>query len=270
MNQTFSLSRFAHLNRWVWATKGRTYLFAAGALLIIIVLIVSPVLKTELIGYSSNIQRSNLVYFGLIAILLAGSLGSDVFSALFRQESAIAYLMIPASRFEKYWLGILYCVLGLLLFGLAFFGYEAIVFNIANSNLPAKEPSRYIPSLSYYTTISPNIDNALLRAVSYTILLSLAIALLGSLFFRRGVFVRNVGAALMATIALILLYKWIIGWLFGEYAVNTSLPFYPTSVNTEGRYEIVSLPTWLLYVIYLGTLLALWVIARVRFNEIER
>jgi hypothetical protein len=269
MNQTFSLPRFARLNRWLWATKGRTYLFAAVALLVIVVLILSPALRTGY-GYSANTQRSNIIYFGILAMLLAGSVGSDAFSALFRQESAIAYLMIPASRSEKFWLGILYSVLALLLFCVAFFGYEAIVFNIANSNLPASEPIRYVPSLIYYTTISPNIDNALLRAIIYTILLSMAIALLGSLFFRRGVFVRSIAVALMTAVALFYLYRWIIGWQFGEYRVDTSLPFYPTNVDTEGRYENLSLPNWLTFGMYLGTLLALWVISRVRFNEIER
>lgn len=269
MNQTFSLPRFVRLNRWFWATKGRTYLFAAVALLVIILFILSSPLRIEN-GYLANTQRSNLIYFGILAILLAGSVGSDVFSALFRQESAIAYLMIPASRSEKFWLGILYCVLALLLFCLAFFGYEAIVFNIANSNLPAKEPSRYVPSLIYYTTISPNIDNALLRAVFYMLLLSLVVGLLGSLFFRRGVFVRNVAAALMTIIGFVLLYRWIVGWQFGKYRIDTSLPFYPTAVDTEGRYEMLFLPNWLTFGIYVGTLLALCVIARVRFNEIER
>jgi hypothetical protein len=57
----------------------------------------------------------------------------------------------------------------------------------------------------------------------------------------------------------------------GGHNVGTALPFFPIAVHhTIGRYELLAPPTWLMYAAYAGTLLMLWVIARVRFNEIER
>lgn len=267
MNQTFSPTRFARLNRWLWATKGQTYLYAGAALLIIVVLILSPALNTDN-GFSNGIQRGNIIYFTIISLLLSGSIGSDVFSALFRQESAITYLMIPASRTEKFWLGVLYCILALLLLSMVFFGYEAIVFNIANSRLPVTEV-KYEPSLIFHTS-SITGDKDLPILLGYMLLLSLSVALLGSFFFRRGVFVRNVGVALLTVISFIFIYKWLVSWQFGEYEVGTSLPFLQTSVSLKGNYQNLTLPAWLSYGAYVGTLLMLWVIARVRFNEIER
>ncbi|XWW45155.1 hypothetical protein JYG30_20840 [Fibrella sp. USSR17] len=231
-------------------------------------LILLPALSVDN-GFSSGIQRGNIVYFTLISLLLAASIGSDAFSALFRQESAITYLMIPASRTEKFWLGTLYCLLALLLLGSVYFGSEALIFNIANSRLSPKETERYVPSLIYNAT-SINADNDLPTLIGYLLLLSLAAAILGSFFFRRGVFIRNVGFALMITVGLVILHQWIIGWQFGRSNTAISLPFLPISVNTNVNSIRLSLPAWLYSGIYIATLLMLWVIARVRFNEIER
>lgn len=269
MNQTFSFPRFARLNRWFWAAKSRTYLIASLVLLVLSLLILSPVLNTDN-EFSLSIQRGNLVYFMIISLLLAGSIGSDVFSALFRQESAISYLMIPASRAEKFWLGVLYCVVAMLMFGVIYFGYEAIVFNIANSHLPPKETEKYVSSLIFHTS-SITEDKDLPVLITYLLLLILVAAILGSFFFRRGVFVRNVGFALMVTLGSVMLYKWIISWQFGSANTGTSLPFLPISINVKnGLSHQLSLPSWVYFGAYVGTLLALWVIARIRFNEIER
>ncbi len=267
MNQTFSLARFARLNRWFWAAKSRTYLFAALALLPIIILIPAQALKAS--GtFSLGMQRNDLVYFIFLAVLLTFSVGSDVFSALFRQETAIAYLMIPASRSEKFWLGVLYCLITLLLLSVTYFGLEAIIFAIANSQLPASESYRYVSTLIYHRSGSG--DSNLLFLTPYLILISLVIALTGSLFFRRGVFVRNVGVTLITLIGTTLLYRLIVGWHTGGHAVGTALIFHPIAVHTSrSNYEIIAPPVWLMYGAYVGTLLILLMIARIRFNEIE-
>lgn len=269
MNQTFSLARFARLNRWLWATKSRTYLIGAVAFLVIILFLMAPVLSVNR-GVSTNIQESHVAYFLILGLLLMGSVGSDVFSVLFRQESAITYLMIPASRTEKFWLGALYCLLALLLLTVAFFGCEAITFSMANARLPVSVTDRYLSSLIYFRTPPRNVSFFWLAVPTYTLLLTLPGALLGSFFFRRGVFIRNVGMVLLCVIGLTLVYNWLIDWQFTGYETNRTLPFSPISVYGTSRPDLVALPTWFTYAVYLGTLLALWVIARVRFNEIER
>ncbi|MEZ0540087.1 hypothetical protein [Fibrella arboris] len=269
MNQTFSFTRFARLNRWFWAVKGRTYLIAALALIPIIILIPSQVLSDDHI-FRLGVQRNNIVYFNFLSLLVTFSIGSDVFNALFRQESAIAYLMLPASRTEKFWLGTLYCIVALLLVSSAYFGYEAFVFDIANSRLPATETDRYVSSLIYNSSPISG-DKDLLLLIPYFLFTSLAISLIGSFFFRRGVFIRNVGAVLILTIGLLFLYHWIVGIQSTGQGVGTALPFYQIAVHTsKSSYELLGPPNWLKYGAYAGTLLMLWVIARVRFTEIER
>ncbi len=104
------------------------------------------------LGVPSVTMRSISLF---LALLVTICLGSDVFRALYKQESAmVTYLMIPASRTEKFWLALLYWVVALLLFSLAFFGIEAFLFGIANSSLPASEPRRYVSSLFLYTSTS--------------------------------------------------------------------------------------------------------------------
>lgn len=110
----------------------------------------------------------------------------------------------------------------------------------------------------------------MLAMVAYASMLGLAIAWLGSFYFRRGVFVRNVGVAMLGAVGLILLYKWIVGMLFSGHEVNTNLPFLPVTIHDKENYEALMPPAWLTYLAYGGTLLGLWVIARIRFNELER
>ena len=217
-----------------------------------------------------SIQNQNMVWFWLVALLLTGSIGSDVFSALFRQESAITYLMIPASRAEKFWLGIGYCVSALLILGIVFFSCEAIVFSIANTHLPAYEPSRYVPSLTYYLAGNAK-EPYIMMGLSYTVFAGLAISIIGSFYFRRGVFIRNVGITLFVLIGLTVLYVAIVALLAGGHTVGTALPFLSIAVHTStSSYENLSPPIWLTAGAYAGTLLMLWTIARVRFNELER
>ncbi|MBO0934812.1 hypothetical protein [Fibrella aquatilis] len=268
MNQTFSLTRFARLNRWFWALKGRTYSLAAVALLVITVLILSQVLAYET-RFDTAILTSHIVYFNILALLLAGSIGSDVYSALYRQESAISYLMIPASRGEKFWLGVLYSVMAVVLFSIVFWGYESLIFSIANSRLPASQTERYVPTLLYYSTPTHN-EKGILLMLAYAIFLGLAIAWLGSFYFRRGVFVRNVGVAIICAVVLVLLYFWIMMSQFGGHEVNSTLPFLSVNVHDINGYETLMPPGWLTYLAYGGTLMAMWVIARIRFNELER
>ncbi|ARK12724.1 hypothetical protein A6C57_21600 [Fibrella sp. ES10-3-2-2] len=268
MNQTFSFSRFARLHRWLWATKSRTYLFGALALIPLIMLIPSQVLRDTYLSYIV-VHRNNIVYFIFLAQIVTFSIGSDVFSTLFRQDSAIAYLMIPASRAEKFWLGVLYCIVALLLLALAYFSFEAVAFSIANNRLPASEAGKYAPTLALNASVSGDRD--FLFLICYSILFSLILSLLGSFFFRRGVFIRNVGVVLLSSIALLFLYRWIVSSQSGGQGVGTALPFYQIAVHTsEHTYELLGPPNWLKYGAYAGTLLMLWVIARIRFNEIER
>ena len=278
MNQTFSFARLARLNSWFWAIKGRTYLLAAGALFVLIMLILSQVLAPEGtpkqllasgVNFINTVLTNHIVYFNFLVLILAGSIGSDVYSSLYRQESAITYLMIPASRTEKFWLGVLYSVAVVILFALVYWGYEAIVFNIANNRFPASQTDRYVPTLLYYST-APYVEKGMLAMVAYASMLGLAIAWLGSFYFRRGVFVRNVGVAMLGAVGLVLLYKWIVGMLFSGHEVNTNLPFLSVTIHDKENYEALMPPAWLTYLAYGGTLLGLWVIARIRFNELER
>ena len=266
MNQTFSFARFTRLHRWLWATKRRTYLIGAAALTLLSGLMLLRILESDRIMTQG--QEDNLLYFSLLSLLLTAGVGSDVFSALFRQESAITYLMIPASRTEKFWLGVAYCVGAISLFSPVFFGMEALVYRIVNGQLlPGQQP--YVSSLIYY---GPGTETGgkPFYLLMYGLLLALSVALLGSFFFRRGVFVRNVGVALLAIIGLFLLNIWITGLQFQGLQMHIQQPFASILVYDKTTHERLVQPAWLTYLTYGGLLLMLWITARVRFNEIER
>jgi hypothetical protein len=266
MNQTFSLTRLAHLNSWFWAIKGRTYLIAAAAILILICLVLSGVLSMEKEFYQ-DIQRNNIVWFNFLAVAVVAIMSSDVFSLLFRQESAISYLMIPASGTEKYSLGVGYCILAIVLTGVFYFGYEAIVFSIANDRLPAKAAEHYTSSLKY---VLVRTEANVLWAMAYAFLLAMGIGILGSLYFRRGVLARNVGVALGAMASISFLNYGIMKLFFSGLNVNSSLPFLSIGIQSKNIFMTLSSPQWLAISAYGLLLLAIWIITRIRFSEIER
>ena len=266
MNQTFSLARFTRLNRWFWAIKGRTYTIAAVGISILICLMLSSVLSYGKIFHLET-QRNNIVWFNFLAVAVVAIISSDVFSPAFRQESAMSYLMIPASRAEKYTLGVSYCLVALLLIAVGFFGYEAVVFSIANKRLPAHTADHYISSLRYATT---RTETNILWGMAYAFLLAMAVGILGSLYFRRGVLARNIGVALGSMIGISFLNYGIIKLVFSGLEITSTVLFLPVGVTwSSGSVQLMT-PEWLFYGAYGLILIALWIISRVRFNEIER
>ncbi|MEZ0610323.1 hypothetical protein ACAW74_17540 [Fibrella sp. WM1] len=268
MNQTFSLARFARLHRWLWATKGRTYLIGVGSLLAVSILHLSRLMATDKVLFNVFDNQSNFAVCLFFATVLMVGMGSDVFSALFRQESAIAYLMIPASRTEKFWLGVLYCLLALLVFAAGYFGYEAFAFSVANGHLKPGQ-THYMSSLAFFGP-GQHSDSSALYVSFYSFLLVLAVCLLGSFYFQRGVLVRNVSVSIIAVVGFFLLYQFIAGLVFSGLEAHINFPFGRLTVVDKANYQQVFLPGWVSWLVYGFILLMLWVTARVRFNEIER
>lgn len=268
MNQTFSFSRFARLHRWLWATKGRTYLIGLGSLVAVSMLYLSRVMTADKSLSNVSDNQSNFAIYLFFATVQLVSVGSDAFSALFRQESAITYLMVPASRTEKFWLGVAYCLLTLLAFTVAYFGYEAITFSVANTQLkPGQTP--YTSSVMFFGS-GQRSDGITLYVSLYNYLFILSLCLLGSFYFRRGVLVRNVGIIIIAVVGFFLLYQFITGLVFSGMETLVSMPFGRLTVIEKTNYQQVSLPGWVKWLVYSFVLLMLWITARVRFNEIER
>lgn len=266
MNQTFSFPRFARLHRWLWATKGRTYLIGLGTLVIVGCLGLSSRMSSDYTTYDVFSYQGHLSFFILSSVVLVTGLGSDVFSALFRQESAISYLMIPASRTEKFWLGVGYCLVFLLAFTSFYFGYDAFVYSVANGHLKADQP-RYTSTLHYYLS-----EGSVIQVTFYTLLLLLVTTLLGSLYFRRGVVARNIGLILGTLIGFFLLYQAITGLQFRgmDVGVTSPFPFTDMVVHKDGTAQNLEVPNWITYTVYGLLFVGLWLTARVRFNEIER
>lgn len=272
MNQIFSPARFVRMHRWLWATKSRTYLYAAGALTLLMGLFLARIFASN--GqYIGDVQGTNAAVFFLLLTLMLMALTSDVFNALYRQASAITYLMIPASRAEKFWLGIVYCVVAALLLTLTFVGLEALVFSMANAQLSPTETFRYTSDITP-VFIPSKERNSDLSVVGSLLLLPL-VALLSSFYFRRGVLIRSIGLSLLVGIGFFFLYKWIIDLQFPTAERTWALlPFSSAHVySPDGNLNAgvtLSLPRWVPVLAYCGTVLWLWVTARVRFNEIER
>ena len=263
MNQTFSLSRFIQLNRWFWAANGRTYTLGMVALATLTLLILGRVLTYS--GYDASEAGINILYFLILAVPSAMLLGTYLFSVLHGQNPALFFLMLPASRTEKFAAAVLYSVVFILGYSLFYVVTETIFFQLANSRLPST-------GNLYRSTLLGTSDEWVSRITSfcYVLLVTTALTLLGSLYFRRGVMVKNAVLCLGLLISLTVLYSYIVGAFFpgmythvtpffGELYVTTKRGSYDGAPKLSPPFFITRIFPWLL-------LLAFWITARIRFN----
>lgn len=268
MNQTFSFPRFVQTTRWFWAANGRTYSLSLLALLTLTTLAVGRVLLFS--GYDASIARNNIPYFLMLAVTASGLLGTYMMSVLHDHNSALLYLMLPASRTEKFTVAVLFIVVSIVGYSAAYVGIEALFFQVANSRLPATG------NLYHSLLINAPVDQFRdFAATGYGFLLIAVVTLLGSLYFRRGVLVKNVVLTLGLLIGLTVLYSYGVGAFFPGLETHVNNRFFAGDlyVHPKGRYAnapklvapafVKSIFPWLL----LG---ALWLTTRIRFNEIER
>lgn len=266
MNQTFSLNRFTQLNRWFWAANGRTYSLGILALLIITTLLLGRVLIVS--GYDANVARENVPYFIILSLVSISLLSCHIVSVLHDQDSALLFLMLPASRTEKFAVAILYFILFIVGYSLFYRVTESLFFQIANSRLPST-------GNLYHTSLLDKPDERMkeVARMAYALLMTAIIGLSSSLHFRQGVFVKNTVLTLCLTIGLSVFYGYIMKAFFPGLETQTNYFLGDLYVFPKNQFHgAPKLPTPLFvkYIFPWFILTALWIAARIRFNEIER
>ncbi|MBC8156409.1 MAG: hypothetical protein H7Z72_26280, partial [Bacteroidetes bacterium] len=228
MNQTFSLARFAQLNRWFWATNGRTYTLGMLALLSITVFLLARVLIIN--GYDANITQNNVVGFNLLSLTAISLLSCHIVSVLHDQNSALLYLMLPASRTEKFTLTIVYFIAFIISYTLFFQIAETLILRIANSRLPASG-NLYRPQI-----IQLNERVSDMARVAYGLLMIAVVGLLSSFYFRQGVLIKNTVLIFCLIPGSTIVYGYLIGAFFPGLETHTSNLFGGMYVHPKGEY----------------------------------
>lgn len=182
MNNTFNIQRFGLLLKRQWLELGKIYL---------ITLVV--VIGVTIAFYGANVfpldtfrgvhdlgfREPFFVIFGFLFITV---IASNYFAHLGQKPKAVIDLMIPASTFEKFFVGILFTsLLSVISFFFIFYFCDFAFVSYIKANLPAAETSEIQLFFN-----KENTSKALGFSPTYIIpLLTTSIFLLGSIYFNK-------------------------------------------------------------------------------------
>ncbi|MBC8152314.1 MAG: hypothetical protein H7Z72_05330 [Bacteroidetes bacterium] len=175
--------------------------------------------------------------------------------------------MLPASRTEKFTLTIVYFIAFIISYTLFFQLAETLILQIANNRLPSSG------NLYRSKMVRLNEQVGDVTKVSYGLLMIAVVGLLSSFYFRQGVLVKNTVLIFCLIPGSTVVYGYLIGAFFPGLETHTSNLFGGMYVHPKGEYANapnLSVPDFIQYVFPWLVLIALWITARIRFNEIER
>jgi hypothetical protein len=208
MNYTFNTNRFGKL------FLKHTREHYKGYLLSIAVLVGVMILGGSFLIYMVNvpIDKNAQTFLFMVLLLLAGTVfTSTIFTDLGDKKSAMPWLTLPASHFEKYLVAWIYSFLVFLVI------YTVIFYLSVLSAINIKRFPNYQPDL--LNVFEPQILQmylvfALLHSISF----------FGAIYFEKLHFIKTAVAFFISMALLILINKLILGALLGR-AVEATPPF---------------------------------------------
>lgn len=209
MNNVFSLRRFTQLFINHTVATYRMYLMSFGVLMGILFLIMVYAASVNKFLLSSGTRQMFFTTF----MFLGGSIfTTGIFSNLGDKRKAIAYLMLPASNFEKLLVAWLYSfVIFQVIYIAGFFVVDFLVLSMGNSS-GAKSSSMYFgPDFRYRTLF-----------LAFTWIHSMAF--FGAIFFRKLHFIKTAFTVFVLILVIVLLNKFSIDMMIGP-SVEIGEPF---------------------------------------------
>jgi hypothetical protein len=267
MNNTFDFNRFKLLIGRQWRSYGKEYILIASALLSI--MLYFYVSETYEIFYEENAVVNNndfgfrIPLFIILGLLYISLTASSYFKNYGKSNAAIAEILVPASKLEKFLAGIFYTaglgfVTYLLLFHIVDFGFMNYVRSfitstttyvengqeIVSDNLPYLHKIIYIDPVKYFVFLPFTIN---------------ALFLLGSIYFKNKHFIKTiVSVAIYAGLCFFLIYSiyrlFFLGQMQLEHDNNID--------HNELMLFLISALGWIITII-------LWTITYVRLKEKE-
>ena len=213
MNQIFSLKRFVLLFKKHTIENYRGYLLSIGVLFGLLSISVGSAVYNFKMPLSIQGQAINYIIF----LLFSGTIfTSNVFVNLGEKRRTIATLTLPASSFEKYFVGWLY---SFVIFQLVFTGiFYSLLFIIANSTT---WPAGSVHYLSLFNPSSPLDAEAKMPVVFFVYVILHSLIIFGAIYFNKMHFIKTVFAVFV--IGLII-------WLLNDHVLQLM-----TGLKTSGN-----------------------------------
>ncbi len=261
MNQTFNLKRFSMLFKKHTVENYRTYFMSTAVLAGMLLLFMA------FISYQDNGYLPQSVQFGFFGafLLLAGCIfTSMVFTDLGDKKKAIPALTLPASSFEKYFVGWLYSfVIFQVLYVALFYLIATIVVQLGHPSTPQQDNS----VINLFTNdFKPHPYYAF---IIYTFLHS--ITFLGAVYFEKMHFIKTTFAFFIGAFILGLINKPIMDSMIKE-TINGVTIFGPVMFTNDKQNWIIRQTSLQDYTgaIVLGlVVLVLWISAYYKLKEKE-
>ncbi len=254
MNKTFNANRFGRLFYKHTTEHYKGYLMALSVLVGVMVLGGSFIVYMMEMPIDKNFQT---VIF-MIFLLLAGTIfTSTIFAELGEKKKAIAWLMLPASHFEKFLVAWIYSFLAFIVIYTICF-YSITLFALTIKQFPGKPPMIF----SVFEQPVPFLF------ITYAFLHGFTIC--GAVWFEKLHFIKTGFVFFIALALLIFFNKLLLDNMLG-INVEASPPFSNMRIIVDGTVSNLnvtksqSVP----YVIYLVSVLAVvfWIAAYYRLKE---
>jgi hypothetical protein len=194
MNNTFNIQRLGLLLKRQWLEFGKIYLITLAVVVGVTIAFyganIFP-LDTFRGVNEFNFREPFFVAFGFLFITV---IASNYFAHLGQKPKAVIDLMIPASTFEKFFVGILFTgLLSTISFFIIFYFCDLAFVSYVKASLPAVETSEIQLFFS-----KQNTSKALGFFPTYIIpLLTTSIFLLGSIYFNRFHYIKTAISAMI-------------------------------------------------------------------------
>jgi hypothetical protein len=253
MNKTFSINRFGRLFKKHTKEHYRNYLMSVA------VLVGVMMLGGGFLVYMADVQldKNLQTFFFFSIMLLAGTIfTSNVFADLGERKKAIAWLVLPASHFEKYLVAWIYSfLLFIIAYTLIFYLALFTALNIQHVH------TQRIAILNVF-------EKQILQMYLVFAFLH-AIAFFGAVYFEKLHFIKTAFTFFIIIAVLIIINKGLLSALLGR-TVDASPPFGYLRFGDTGQAVDIKIDSqdspYLLYLLIILTFI-LWVAAYFRLKE---
>ncbi len=253
MNKTFSIKRFSRLFRKHTKEHYRNYMMSVAVLVGVMIMGGSFLVYMIDVQLDKNIQS----FFFFSIMLLAGTIfTSTVFADLGERKKAIAWLILPASHFEKYLVAWIYSfLLFIIVYTMIFYLALFISLNIQH--------------LHTHRIVILNIFEKQILQMYLVFSFLHAIAFFGAVYFEKLHFIKTAFTFFISIAVLILINKGLLTALLGR-TVDASPPFGYLRFADTGQAVDIKISSqdnpYLLYLIIILTFI-LWVGAYFHLKE---
>lgn len=257
MNNTFDIKRFGMLFKKHTIEQSKTYALSAAVLFGVLFLLLSFFSYVN----QGHLQSGDQVMIFVLVMSGAGCIfGSIVFADLGDRSKAIPALMLPASHFEKYLVGLIYSYfIFMAVFVAAFFVAASIVVYIGHHDIKDDQ------LINLFETDSKQFVAYVMFTMFH------AFIFWGAIYFKKLHFIKTAIVFFLCLGALTLLNQFTLTTLF-QRDVNSGMPFERVNVKDGDNYfSIFSSDEMVPYskAVFVFVVLLFWTTTYFRLKEKE-